>query len=145
MTYLQQLNQWSSRHHPRWFVVLRVFLAITLIIKGIQFIKNKTELEQLVHNSAVPANLQWLNTFIPWLHLLGGSLLLAGLFTRLSVLLQIPVLIGAVFFVHAKQGVFAGEGGLLFPITVLLLLFFFLVEGGGPFSLDNAIRNKRFS
>ena len=145
MTYLQQLNQWSIRHHPRWFVVLRVFLAITLIIKGIQFIKNKTELELLVHHSAFTENFQWLNTAIPWLHLLGGSLLLAGLFTRLSVLLQIPILVGAVFFVHAKQGLFAGESDLLFSVIVLILLLLFLIEGGGPFSLDNALRNKRFN
>lgn len=143
MTLLQQLNQWSIRHHQRWFVVLRVGLGLGLIIKGIQFIKNKTELEQFIHQSAVSENFQWLNTFIPWLHLLGGSMLLAGLFTRLSALLQIPILIGAVFFVNAKRGIFAGESDLLFSVIILLLLLFFLLEGGGPYSLDNGLRKQK--
>ena len=67
-------------------------------------------------------------------------MILAGLFTRLAVLLQIPILIGAVFFVNAKQGVFAGASDLLFSVIILVMLCFFLVEGGGPFSLDNALR-----
>jgi len=70
-------------------------------------------------------------------------MLIAGLFTRLSVLLQVPVLFGAVFFVNSKGSIFAGESDLLFSVIVLLLLLFFLIEGGGPFSLDNALRNNK--
>lgn len=143
MTYFQQLDQWSIRHHQRWFVVLRIGLGLALIIKGIQFIKSKAELEQLIQQSTVSENVQWLNSFIPWLHLLGGSMLLAGLFTRLSALLQTPVLIGAVFFVNAKKGIFAGESDLLFSVVILLLLLFFILEGGGPYSLDNGLRTPK--
>lgn len=143
MTYLQQLDQWSTKHHLRWFVVLRVLLGLSLIIKGIQFIKNTTVLEQMMQQSAVTENFLWLNTFVPWLHLLGGSMLLAGLFTRLSALAQIPILFGAVFFVNAKKGIFAGESDLLFSVIILLLLLFFLLEGGGPYSLDNGLRTSK--
>jgi uncharacterized membrane protein YphA (DoxX/SURF4 family) len=82
-------------------------------------------------------NAAWLSTLIPWIHLLGGSLIIAGLFTRAAALIQIPILLGAVFFVNAKKGVFAGESDLLFSIIILVLLFFFLLEGGGRLSLDN--------
>lgn len=143
MTYFQQLDQWSIRHHQRWFVVLRIGLGLSLIIKGIQFTKNAAVLEQLIQQTKMPGNFPWLNTFVPWLHLLGGSLLLAGLFTRLSALVQIPVLVGAVFFVNAKKGIITGESDLLFSVIVLLLLFFFLLEGGGPYSLDNGLRTPK--
>lgn len=143
MTHLQQLHQWSAKNHLRWFVVLRVILGLALIVKGIQFIKNTSTLEQLMHHSVASQNLQWLTTFIPWLHLFGGCMLLAGLFTRFSVLLQIPVVAGAVFFINAKDGVFAGSTDLLFSVVVLFLLLFFLLEGGGPYSLDNALRYSK--
>ena len=140
MHLLHQINDWSSRHHPKWLVVLRAALGFSLFIKGLQFIKNSTILEQLIAQSSITQSAAWLNSFIPWAHLFGGAMILAGLFTRLAVLLQIPILIGAVFFVNAKQGVFAGASDLLFSVIILVMLCFFLVEGGGSFSLDNALR-----
>lgn len=140
---MQQLNQWSIKHHPRWLVVLRVIPGLCLILKGIQFIRNTAVLEQLISQTAISPSLFWLTIFIPWLHLLGGSMIIAGLFTRLSAALQIPILFGAVFFVNSKQGIFSGESGLIFSILVLLMLLLFFVEGGGPLSLDNAFRNPK--
>ncbi len=79
---------------------------------------------------------------IPWLHLLGGAMILVGLFTRLWCLLQIPVLIGAMLLVNVRHGFFAGESDLLFSIIVFVLLLFFFIEGGGPLSLDNFLRRS---
>jgi uncharacterized membrane protein YphA (DoxX/SURF4 family) len=143
MTYLQQINQWSITHHPKWLVVLRTLLGLSLFLKGIQFLKDTAVLEQLISHSPVSQDMMWLNIFIPWLHLFGGSMIIAGLYTRLSAAIQIPVLIGAVFFVHARQAIFSGDSGQIFSVIVLFLLFIFLIEGGGPFSLDNALRSSK--
>jgi uncharacterized membrane protein YphA (DoxX/SURF4 family) len=143
MTYLQQINEWSIKHHPRWLVVLRTILGLCLILKGIQFIKDSAVLEQLISRAPVSENVLWLNIFIPWLHLFGGIMIIAGLFTRLSSALQLPILFGAVFFVNGKQSILSGEPGQLFSIIILLLLLLFVVEGGGTFSLDNALRNPK--
>lgn len=141
--YMQQLNQWSIKHHPKWLVVLRVILGLSLIIKGIQFLKNTAILEQLITQSTISPNLFWISILIPWLHLLGGSMIVAGLYTRLSSAIQLPILLGAVFFVNAKQSVLSGEQSLLFSIVVLLLLILFLIEGGGPISLDRGLRESK--
>lgn len=143
MTYLQQLNHWSSTHHPKWLVVLRVLLGLSLFIKGIQFLKDTAVLEQMLSQAPVSEGMMWLNIFIPWLHLFGGSMIIAGLYTRISAAMQIPVLIGAVFLVQAKQAAFSGDSGQIFSVVVLLLLFVFLIEGGGPFSLDSALRSSK--
>jgi uncharacterized membrane protein YphA (DoxX/SURF4 family) len=143
MTYLQQINQWSSTHHPKWLVVLRTLLGLSLCIKGIQFLKDAAVLEQMISHAAVSAQMMWLNIFIPWLHLFGGSMIIAGLYTRISAAVQIPVLIGAVFLVHTKQAVYSGGTAQIFSVVVLFLLFVFLIEGGGPFSLDNALRKQK--
>ena len=140
MGFLHQINEWSNKHHPKWLVVLRVGLGLCLLLKGLQFIQNAALFELLLAQTSVAQNISWLNTFIPWLHLIGGIMIIIGLFTRLSALLQIPILTGAVFFIHSKQGIFGAESGLLFSIIVLLLLLFFLLEGGGPFSFDNFFR-----
>jgi putative oxidoreductase len=140
MGLIHQIEGWSETHHPKWLTVLRVMLGLALFVKGLSFIQNSLALEQLFSNSAVAQNFSWLSTVIPWLHLLGGALIIAGLFTRIAVLVQIPILLGAVFFVNMKHGFFSGGSDLPFSIIVLLLLCFFLVEGGGRLSLDNFLR-----
>lgn len=141
-----QLNVWSSKHHPRWLIILRVGLGICLFIKGLQFIQNSTVFGQMISGSALQ-NISWIQTIIPWLHIFGGLMIIIGLFTRIASLIQIPVLVGAIIFVHSGKGVFAGETNLLFSIIILLLLLIFFIEGGGQLSMDNYIRpeNKDYS
>jgi len=137
------MNEWSSKNHPKWLVFLRVALGLCLFIKGIGFIQNSVLLSDSISQTSFIKNASWLTTLIPWLHLLGGAMILAGLFTRLWCLIQIPILIGAIIFVNAKRGIFAGESDLMFSVIILILLVFFFIEGGGPLSLDNFLRNPK--
>ena len=143
MSLMHQMNEWSSKHHPKWLVVLRVVLGICLFLKGLGFIQNNVELTSYFSQTSYFQKATWLNTVIPWVHLLGGSMIIVGLFTRLWTLVQIPILLGAVFFINTKTGVFAGESDLMFAIIVLVLLVFFFIEGGGPISLDNYFKNYK--
>jgi hypothetical protein len=74
--------------------------------------------------------------------LLGGVFIVIGLFTRLAVLFQIPILVGAIIFVNAKQGVYQGQSNLFFSIVVLVFLLVFLIQGSGKTSLDRVWRKK---
>jgi uncharacterized membrane protein YphA (DoxX/SURF4 family) len=133
---LQQIQHWSTTHHPRWLVVLRVVLGLCLFIKGISFLNNAVALNQLISGSIVSTSTDWLPLIITWAHLLGGFLIIIGLLTRWAVLLQIPILIGAVIFMNTQNGIFSGSES-IFALIILILLFLFLIEGGGPISLDN--------
>ena len=137
MGMLHRLEQWSTTHHPRWLVFLRVVLGAALFFKGISFISNTLVLETMLAESSLSVSPLWLVLLITWIHLLGGFLIIIGLLTRWAVLLQIPILLGAVIFINAPKGIFAAESEFAFSLIVLLLLIFFLVEGGGPLSLDN--------
>ena len=137
------MNEWSSKHHPKWLVVLRVVLGLCLFLKGFGFIQNSVELTSFFSETSYFQKATWLNTIIPWIHLLGGTMIIAGLFTRLWTLVQIPILLGAIFFINTKTGIFAGESDLMFPIIILILLVFFFIEGGGPISLDNYFKNYK--
>lgn len=141
MGMLHQLNEWSITHHPKWLVILRVALGFSLLFKGISFINNTVALQMILSASKLPAN-EWMSNGIAWIHLLGGVLIIIGLFTRMSVLVQIPILLGAIVFVNAKQGVFAAESEFGFSLIILLLLVFFFAEGGGPISLDDYMRRN---
>ena len=143
MNYLNQINDWSDKHNPTWLVVIRVALGLCLFIKGFGFIQNTALLEKYILTTSLAESVSWLSTIIPWVHLLGGSMIIAGLFTRWAALVQIPILIGAVFFVNAKKGIFAGESDLLFSIIILVLLLFFVVEGSGRLSLDHYFATSR--
>lgn len=137
---LHQLQQWSITHHPRWLVLLRVALGISLFLKGISFLSDTLHLQTILSESSLSFSEGWLVLLITWVHLLGGFLIIIGLLTRWAVLLQIPILLGAILFINAPKGIFAAESELGFSVAVLLLLIFFFLEGGGPLSLDNYFR-----
>src|SRR5688572_29699406 len=125
---LQQIHRWSLTHHPRWLIVVRVALGLILFVKGISFMSNASGLVELLESSIVVKGSAWLAIAITWVHLLGGLLIIIGLFTRLAVLVQIPILVGAIFFLNIQPGAFNIAFELPFAICTLLLLIFFLIE-----------------
>lgn len=138
---LHQLNQWSITHHPRWLVILRVALGVSLFVKGISFIANAVILQTLLQQSNLPSS-EWVSDSIAWIHLLGGTFIIAGFFTRAATAIQIPILAVAVLFVNARQGIVAGSE-LLFSVLILILLILFFFEGGGPLSLDDYFKKTK--
>ena len=139
---LHQLEKWSTTHHPRWLVFLRVVLGICLIIKGISFMDDSVTLETILTETSLGSANEWLPIIITWLHLLGGFFIIIGLFTRLSTLLLIPVLLVAVLFINLPRGIFAPGSEFGFSLAVLILLIVFFIEGGGPLSLDDYFRRN---
>ena len=142
MSILQRIESWGATHHPKWLVVLRVVLGICLFIKGISFISDTAQLEFVLAEGRFTQSFHWLSYVIIWLHLFGGFMIIIGLFTRLAVALQIPILLGAVFFINISGGVFASSSEFWLSILILLLLIVFFIEGGGPLSLDHYFRKR---
>jgi putative oxidoreductase len=137
MTILHQLDKWSTTH-PRLLLLLRAALGIALVSKGISFISDMMSLKALLESSFgfLP---DWIALVITWIHLLCGFLITIGLFTRLSALIQIPILIGAVI-INLSMGIFTPGSELLFSSLVLVLLVLFLFEGGGELSVEDYIK-----
>ena len=138
MTIIHQLDRWSTTH-PRLLLLLRVALGIALITKGIYFISDMISLKALLSASSFNFLPDWMALVITWIHLLCGFLITIGLFTRLSALIQIPILIGAVI-INASAGIFTPGSELIYSLVILILLVFFLYEGGGELSLDDFIK-----
>ena len=70
--------------------------------------------------------------------LIGGPLLILGLFTR-PVSVPIFILLAMSVYDHTRDGWFWNVRGVEYPLIWSLAALHFLVNGGGPFSLDRLI------
>lgn len=138
MSFLNRIDDWAYHHHPKWLDILRVLLGVVIFIKGFFFIKNTDALMSIMHNSKFPWVSLALAHYVAFAHLVGGFMIAIGLLTRVAILFQLPVLIGAVIFVNAQHGFFSQNSELMFSITVLFMLLFFLIYGSGPLSVDES-------
>ncbi len=69
-------------------------------------------------------------------HGLGGICLLLGILVRWAALVNVPIMAGALFFVHLKQGFFMGkEGGYEYALLVLGATIAQAFLGAGAFTL----------
>jgi len=139
-----KLERWSERHHSVWMDALRLVLGLILTIKGFMFIMDTASLVKLLND----LNFGWDNVMmahvIAIMHLLAGFLIIIGLATRISCLLMIPILLGAVFFANLNSnGEHAGE--LVMSIFTLCLLIFFFFKGSGRFSSYYYLINSKRS
>ena len=138
---LQRIEIWGDRHHPKWLDFVRILLGIFLFYMGVLFIQNRDALTALITESpSLTVVAFWIGHYIVFAHLAGGLLIALGLLTRVAVIANIPVLLGAVFFVHSPMGLFEIYTQIGLSILVLFLLIFFLVEGSGPLSIDEYMR-----
>jgi len=112
---------------------IRIFLGFALFIRGLLFVINP---ENLTNLAGSEQNF-WLFAYVAIGHLIGGFLLGIGFFTRLASLIQIPILLGAIFIYHLKQGLLTSGQSLEISVLVLFLLTIFFLFGGGELSIDN--------
>jgi uncharacterized membrane protein YphA (DoxX/SURF4 family) len=147
MSTLQHIRHWSATHHPRWLVILRIGLGLILLGKGVYFMHDSALLEQLIYgNSHQTVNSSpWLPILISWANMLGGFMILVGLWTRLMCLLQLPILIGAIIEINSHRAGFQGGNDWLLALAALIMSLFFLVEGSGPLSMDGYFERNRGS
>ena len=146
MNLFQRLENWGDTHHPKWLDIIRIALGIFLCYKGIDF---------LIHMSALVTMMKLKNAgfgsfayilagqYVVFAHIVGGILLILGLFTRFACIIQIPILLGAVIFIHSNQDMLRPYSELFISILVLVLLIYFLIVGDGPWSFKIPEEEKK--
>ena len=68
-------------------------------------------------------------------HGLGGICLVLGVFARWAALANVPVMLGAIVFVHLKSGFWVHQGGYEYALVLLLASLALAMTGGGALSL----------
>lgn len=132
MNYIQRMEHWGDTHHPKWVDIIRMAFGIFLFWKGIEFANDMNTLMQMM--AGLPfGNFMMiiLAHYVLFAHILGGFLLVAGLLTRLACIIQIPVVLAAIFL-----NIFEQFSELSLSILTLILLVYFLIIGSGRWSLD---------
>ena len=97
-----------------------------------------------------------LGWYLVFAHLLGGGLILVGLWTRVAALAQVPIMASAVFLLHWSQGFFVrgmtidtpqGQrviaAGYEFALLVLVATVSLILLGPGAVAVDGVRRRGR--
>src|SRR6185437_6865313 len=100
MNLVHKVEIWGDRHHPKLLDIVRIALGVFLLLKGIAFMENSNYLKDLIENQTIvnisPDLLMAIVYYVTFVHLVGGILISLGILTRLSCILQIPVVLAAV-------------------------------------------------
>lgn len=133
MNLVQRVEHWGDTHHPQWLDIVRIALGIFLCYKGVQFLTNMGGMLNLMTTKMSFGSFTsvLMSNYISFAHILGGILLILGVLTRFACLLQIPVLLGAIFFISISPDMYRPFSELALAIVVFLLLVLFLIVGNG--------------
>jgi uncharacterized membrane protein YphA (DoxX/SURF4 family) len=135
MNLVQRVEHWGDTHHPLWLDFVRILLGAFLCYKGIDFLMNMGQMLNLITNkmSFGTFTAMLMSNYISFAHLLGGILLILGVLTRFACLVNIPILLGAVFFVNTT--LYRPFSEVMVSILILLLLILFLIVGNGKMQM----------
>lgn len=139
MNLLTKIRNWGDNHHPKSIDYLRIVLGLTLIWQGVSFATNLHAFTTLMEGSGLgtAVSISFTAHLIIVLHIIGGLLIALGSNTRLFCMLNIPILVVAVFFVNLPNHIFQPYAEFWFSCVVLLGLVCFLIEGDGVISIEH--------
>jgi uncharacterized membrane protein YphA (DoxX/SURF4 family) len=142
MNFTTKISKWGDDHHPWLLDILRILLGLFLLNKGIIFLKDSGYLRDLIlAKEAVnqpPGLVTAIVFYVSYIHVVGGGLMVLGLYTRVWAILQFPVVLGAVFLVNITAPYVNSE--LWLSILVLAMLTVFIIFGSGPLSIDHLLK-----
>jgi len=144
MSVITNVEKWGNSHRPGFLDIFRIILGCYITYKGFYFITHMQELEM----TAAGANAYFagatLSHYVIFAHILGGPMLIFGLYTRIVSGLQLPILIGAVFLVNYPKGFLsiAHHMELEVSITIFIGLIVFMIFGAGHYSIDEKRRKE---
>jgi len=141
---LQQFKRRAEAHLDVFPDLVRIYLGVGLVVKGIFFMVHRDYLMKLLEDSGdlaiTPVTIA--HYVIP-VHMLGGLLLALGLLTRVAALAQLPILIGAMFWVYLPRAMAVEpRQNLEFSALVLFLMVLIMIFGAGRLSVDHYLSRR---
>lgn len=119
----------------RWEPVL---LSLLRIVIALLFLEHGTQ--KLFHfpppDHAMPSPLPPLLLVGGWIEVIGGSLLVLGLFTRPVAFIVAGEMAVAYFMVHARNSIFPVKNHGELAVALCFVFLYMVVAGGGSWSLD---------
>ncbi|MCP2045346.1 DoxX family protein [Pontibacter sp. HSC-36F09] len=130
----------NSANNPVWMDGLRIILGLFLFVKGVFFLEHITDVFQLFSAGNDITQTGKAHILTSMVHIVGGLMIAFGMLTRLALLCQIPILIGALLIVGPQQsGIQLDNTELMLTIFFTALILFFMIKGPGRYSIDNKV------
>jgi putative oxidoreductase len=128
------------------WLVLRLAVGLTLVPHGMQKAFGSFNGPGLVGMAGALEKMGYpAPTLFAWLvmltELVGGILIAVGFLTRPAAFALLVFMATAVFQ-HFPRGFFWTSGGFEYPLMWAATALFFVVHGGGPYSVDRALRKE---
>lgn len=139
MDAITKLNKWANAHTNIGFDSLRVLLGSFLFYKGIDFMAHTEMIIRALNPVDTFGWTMMIVHYITLTHFFGGILIVIGLLTRASILVQLPILISALLLNFIGEMVVLN---LIQASAALLLSIFFLVYGSGKHSIDYSLKMR---
>lgn len=136
MNTIRRMTDWSELNRDVWLDMFRIALGAGLFVKGLSLLRTTEVIASEAMSHGLPLAGVTSVYLAALIHFVGGTMLVFGVFTRVAALIQIPNILFAMIFVHARDGVFTGSQGLAFRLMVLGLLVAFAFLGAGRLSTD---------
>ena len=143
-------NQTLSRWAPQVLSILRIIAAFLLTAHGGQKILNyppapppppqPAAQQQQAPPKEMPPVMKVLIPMSGWLELVGGLLLLNGLFTRPAAFILSGLMAVAYFMAHAPGGFWPILNHGELAVILCFVYFYLFFAGGGPWSVDSLLR-----
>lgn len=139
MKLLTKIQDWGDQHHPKWLDFIRIALGLTLVWKGIAFALNLHAFTVLMESAQLgtAVTISLFAHLIIVLHIIGGMMISLGTRTRLFCILNLPILLVAVFFVNLPEHIFQPYSEFWFSCIITAGLICFFVEGDGVISIEH--------
>jgi putative oxidoreductase len=131
--------RYLDRLQPLALLVMRLALGVVMFVHGYHKVFGG-----LHHHADLVASLglpRWSAYLSAFTELLGGIIVMLGLFTRVAAFALCIDLIVAIAKVNFHNGLIAngsvGNGGYEFPLALAALAFGLIFFGGGPIAFDH--------
>jgi putative oxidoreductase len=134
-----QLHRNESGRLAFFHFALRMVAGLVLLLKGLYFISNSYELQQMIAETNAGIGTRFMIGYITFAHLIGGAFILLGLLTRVAVILQLPIVLGALFY-NLGPNTFGTGAELILSIALLIMLVYIFVQGPGKISMDHYLK-----
>ena len=134
---IERLNKWANRHTYLALDLIRVLFGGFLFAKGTQFMTHSDYLLEMLNAVDEMATSGIIIHYVAMSHFAGGILIAMGMLTRASILIQLPILIGAVLinFVGIMD-----VSNLIQASLALIVATFFAFYGSGKHSVDYKLK-----
>jgi putative oxidoreductase len=111
-------------------------LSVLRIVTGLCFLHHGTSKILGLPPFPMPGQLPPLILAAGWIELIGGALILIGLFTRPVAFLASGMMAVAYFMAHASKGLYPSINGGEAAILFCFIFLYLAAAGGGAWSVD---------